>query len=50
MSRLRAQILLVATTPSQPQLPQVLEQSARANSNQAVDAELEQLRKQLDKL
>lgn len=50
LAALKAQILLVATTPSQPQLPQALEQSARANSNQAVDAELEQLRKQLDKL
>lgn len=47
---LKAQMLLVATTPSQPQLPQILEQSARANSNQAVDGELEQLRKQLDEL
>lgn len=47
---LKAQMLLVATTPSQPQLPQTLEQSARANSNQAVDGELEQLRKQLDEL
>ena len=50
LADLKAQILLVATTPSQPQLPQALEQSARTNSNQAVDAELEQLRKQLDEL
>jgi phage shock protein A len=47
---LKAQMLLAATTPSQPQLPQTLEQSARANSHQAVNADLEQLRKQLDEL
>ena len=53
LAALKAQMSLGPATPqNQPSLPQASNQSSgsKSNSNQVVDAELEQLRKQLDQL
>lgn len=51
LAALKAQMSLgPATSPNQPSLPQASESSSTAKSNQVVDSELEQLRKQLDQL
>ena len=50
LAALKAQMSLgPATSPNQPSLPQA-SQSSSAKSNEVVDSELEQLRKQLDQL
>jgi phage shock protein A len=51
LAALKAQMSLgPATAQNQPSLPQASDQSTGSKSNQVVDAELEQLKKQLDQL
>lgn len=50
LAALKAQMSLPGASPSQPSLPQASSQSPNPKSDQAVDDELERLRKQLDQL
>ncbi len=50
LAALKAQMSLPGTPQNQPSLPQANDQSANSKSNQVIDAEIEQLKKQLDQL
>jgi phage shock protein A len=50
LAALKAQMSLPGTAQNQPSLPQADDKTSNPKSNQVIDGELEQLKKQLDQL